>query len=579
MEMEDHMADIIPVDDFIEDEWYAAYTDDPPRPFKVEQAGPLTKEDESRFWLLDFHYPKGATPLTYDVIWAGGSLTQLVADAIPLPPSRGLTVRMVGTHVYAGEVPVTSPWQMGFRAERAQRTIPTMIQNFPENWQAAVEELESGLGYFEGVDMETLPLPELAQMLDDAVAFATRAWEIHFEMMYPLLANYVGFYGICSELGIDPGEISKFLQGTDSKIMEADRELWRLTGAAREAGLEELFAANDPEDLQDALDAAGDKAAGFREQFGEFLKEFGWRTEGIVDLTLVPWMENPTSPLGTIKTFLQTGELFDFEAAHVASVAERDEAIEAARSRLTVEEQGAFDAALGACQHANFAWWNEEHNHYIDLRAHIPIRRAALAIGSATGAEDPEDTLYLFMRELQRLAAGDASWDDFNGLVAERKVFFERWLARRTEMPKVLGTVPEDMNDPVLVEIFGIGRRFLDQMEGMDPNATELTGIPASTGKVTGTARVLLSAQELHRIEPGEILVCEATSPNWTPAFGKISACVCDAGGTLTHASIVSREYRIPCVVGVGIATTAIKDGDVIEVDGSNGVIRIVERA
>ena len=63
--------------------------------------------------------------------------------------------------------------------------------------------------------------------------------------MYPLLANYVGFYSMCTELGLDPGQIGKFLQGYDTKIMETDRELWRLTTAARAAGLDQVFASND----------------------------------------------------------------------------------------------------------------------------------------------------------------------------------------------------------------------------------------------------------------------------------------------------------------------------------------------
>jgi pyruvate,water dikinase len=90
---------------------------------------------------------------------------------------------------------------------------------------------------------------------------------------------------------------------------------------------------------------------------------------------------------------------------------------------------------------------------------------------------------------------------------------------------------------------------------------------------------VLHNASELHRILPGEILVCEATSPNWTPAFSKIAACVCDGGGTLTHASIISREYRIPCVVGVGLATQTIADGDLVEVDGGRGRVTVLERS
>ena len=90
---------------------------------------------------------------------------------------------------------------------------------------------------------------------------------------------------------------------------------------------------------------------------------------------------------------------------------------------------------------------------------------------------------------------------------------------------------------------------------------------------------MLHGADELHRIEPGEILVCEATSPNWTPAFAKIAACVCDSGGTLTHAAIVAREYRVPAVVGTAVATNVIATGDLIEVDGTTGVVRVVERA
>ena len=107
----------------------------------------------------------------------------------------------------------------------------------------------------------------------------------------------------------------------------------------------------------------------------------------------------------------------------------------------------------------------------------------------------------------------------------------------------------------------------------------ELRGFPASTGTVTGRARVMLSATELTALEEGEILVCEATSPNWTPAFALIAGCVCDGGGSLTHAAIVSREYGIPCVVGCSVATSRIRTGDLVEVDGAKGTVTILERA
>ena len=89
----------------------------------------------------------------------------------------------------------------------------------------------------------------------------------------------------------------------------------------------------------------------------------------------------------------------------------------------------------------------------------------------------------------------------------------------------------------------------------------------------------MVSATQLAELVPGEILVCEATSPNWTPAFAIIAGCVCDGGGSLTHAAIVSREYGIPCVVGCAVATAWIRTGDFVEVDGSQGIVTTIERA
>lgn len=573
----DVMPDIIPIDPYV-GEFYEGWdrVGHPgrayyglPRPF---EAG-----DAEGFWALDFHYPRGLSPLGFDLVCLVGSETQVVADRIPLPPGRGLMAVMAGTHLYAAEVPVTSEWEIGFRGFRAQRTIPQLIEGFPETWKAAVEELEFGFSHFRGVDLDALDGPQLAAHFGDALTYLQRAWEIHFEMMYPLLANYLAFYGVCGELGIPPGEISKFLQGYDTKIMQTDRELWRLAALARDLGLGEVFAANDGPALHQALEAAP-RGRDFLDEFDTFLREYGWRTEAILEPTFVPWVEDPSPPLGMIRSFLQADDGFDFAAAHAAAVAERDEAVEQARAKLTVEERETFDASLGACRHANFAWWNEEHNHYIDLRAHVPVRQAAMAIARRAGAARPDDGLFLFVEELTQVARGDRAWSDVADLADARRRYFEEWVTKRANMPKVLGRLPEQVTDPVLIEIFGINTHFLEVFAGGE-RGEELRGIPVSGGVARGTARVLQSAEELHRLQPGDVLVCEATSPSWTPAFGTIAACVCDSGGTLTHASIVSREYRIPCVVGVGVATTTIRDGDVVEVDGSDGVVRIVEPA
>ena len=104
-------------------------------------------------------------------------------------------------------------------------------------------------------------------------------------------------------------------------------------------------------------------------------------------------------------------------------------------------------------------------------------------------------------------------------------------------------------------------------------NKMILKGISASQGKIKGIARVVVSLDNIGAFKPGDILVTKATSPMWTPFIHASSAVVTELGGTLSHAAIVSREYGKPAVVGVKNATELIKDGQKIEVDGSNGEV------
>ena len=300
------------------------------------------------------------------------------------------------------------------------------------------------------------------------------------------------------------------------------------------------------------MTAQGGNASVWLTEFDDFLKVYGWRTEGIADVNIPAWIENPTSPLGQIANFLEMPEPHDFDRALQAAHAERDAAIDHARTNLGGDALGEFNELLGICSVANFAWWNEDHNYYIDLRASIPLRRAALALGEAVGTDLADDGLFLFYPEFQEVASGQATWASLQSIATARHQYYDHYNEIRPTLPKVVGTVPDKVDDPVLIEIFGMHHHYFEGLRA-DADATVLSGFPASSGTVQGRARVMVSADALFDLEEGEILACEATSPNWTPAFALISACVCGAGGSLTHAAIVSREYGIPCVVGTSV--------------------------
>ena len=104
--------------------------------------------------------------------------------------------------------------------------------------------------------------------------------------------------------GIDPGNIAKMLQGRDSKIMETDRAMWDLADEAKRLGIAELFD-REPDQIRGALSAAGGNASIWLTKFDDFLKVYGWRTEGIADINIPSWIEDQSSPLGQIRNFLQ----------------------------------------------------------------------------------------------------------------------------------------------------------------------------------------------------------------------------------------------------------------------------------
>ena len=103
----------------------------------------------------------------------------------------------------------------------------------------------------------------------------------------------------------------------------------------------------------------------------------------------------------------------------------------------------------------------------------------------------------------------------------------------------------------------------------------ELAGVSISPGVVQGRVKVLHHANE-KPLHPGEVLVTRATDPGWTPLFIYTGGIVLEIGGALQHGAVVAREYGIPCVSGLTGATELLVDGQLVEVDGSNGIVRLL---
>jgi rifampicin phosphotransferase len=194
------------------------------------------------------------------------------------------------------------------------------------------------------------------------------------------------------------------------------------------------------------------------------------------------------------------------------------------------------------------------------------MRRAVLRLGEALAAarrlERPADVFFLRRYEVVSGIAG--SEEDLASLVRTRRAAWER--QQRLVPPLQVGTVP-----PMFQRLVD---GYVAAMRDPVADAGAMVGIPASSGRAAGPARIVRGPADFGRVQQGDILVASMTTPAWTPLFHRVAAVVTDNGGVGAHASIVAREYGIPAVVGLGDVTAMLHDGDQVEVDGGAGTVR-----
>ena len=174
----------------------------------------------------------------------------------------------------------------------------------------------------------------------------------------------------------------------------------------------------------------------------------------------------------------------------------------------------------------------------------------------------------LTIDEAFALTAGEAL--SVEERIINRKKTYSRYLTQPSFPMLIVGPFdPEKwMEDPDRRSDF-----YCEDISSDVTSSSDVKGFPGAAGKITGTVRVVKSADLIGEIENGDILVTVSTNIGWTLAFPKVSAIVTDIGAPLSHAAIVAREFGIPAVVGCGNATTVLKTGDRVVVDGAAGTV------
>jgi pyruvate,water dikinase len=441
------------------------------------------------------------------------------------------------------------------------------LETLPARWASDDRpRLRREIERHAALDLVALDDAALFEHFEDLKAFYARCLQLHFTLFIPHIVGLYELAAACEELlGWNLQKAIGLLQGLSNASTASVDELAAL---ARRAGqrseTRKLLEARTP-DLLKRLDDVDPPVA---QELRQYLRFWGLRPIGS-EVGCPTLADQPHLVADLIADLLSDGQR-DLSAARMTLVEE-------ARAQLTGAARRRFDAALA---YAERVYPLREDN--VLLTDQLPtglLRRVALEAGRRLVGLGllgrAEDAVMLAADELREALR---TRSDVRRVVSRRRA--EHAWVRANPGPMTYGPEPGKAPDlrglPAPARL--INRALLWMMEhelAAPPRAdgNAIVGIGVSSGVYRGRVRVVRTADQLHTLRPGEVLVCPTTSAAWTMVFRRAGAVVADTGSLLSHTAIVAREFALPAVVAAAGATSSLVDGEEVTVDGISGVV------
>lgn len=531
--------------------------------------------DEQLTWFQDvMHNPLPITPLNATLFQPGFAEGASRAMRELFLPVNGIRTSVQNGYVYLGRIPVAgTPEELEARVAKMQQVTlelaSTVLRDWRETFEPQVLERCERILSHDYAASSTADLAKLILSMKDELI---RVWEIHMRVNIPPMG---AVFALEEMLGQVLGEevvpqARQLLQGFDNKSIETGRNIWELSRWIRSApGFKDIVMASRVRGGAIEMDEHEQREE-FHRRWQAFLKVYGWRSDRFFEIGHPSWREDPSTPLTQLKNYLALDDAQDPFASHARQAADRERLAGELEARLPEDVRPVFRMILPAAQ--QYVPIAEDHNFTIDQKFTTVVRFAVLELGRKLVAEerlrDAESVFFLKLDEIEQIAGG--SDDELEARAQERRREHRRQAGLHA--PVLIGTPPspDEPPDPLVTKFFGVG---LTPSE----DTRVITGHPCSNGAVTGIVKVVRTLDEAGKVSAGDILVCRMTMPAWTPLFGVVGAVVADSGGPLSHCAIVAREYGIPCVAGTVNGTAVLRDGMRVRVDGSTGIVTVVD--
>lgn len=409
------------------------------------------------------------------------------------------------------------------------------------------------------LDLTSMPEGELFAFGDQFLSQEYfRSESAYFNFIYDNSNLNNLFQEAVAKVNFDACEFPLLLSGlTGVSHLAPIESVWALRGEIKQdAETLRFWQESSPEAIAEAL-AAGERRFHL-DRFADYLKQYGHHAKQELDLMVPRYIEDPRPVIANWQEVLNQPDDCDPRARNQ----DQERNYLAARSRFlaAVPFWNRKSMASRLDQVREFLWWREELR---DLSTHYyyHVRRVTLAVAQRLVArgvlQQPDEVFFLELDDLLQVLRGQLSAQQVGVLIARNRRYY-RSFARFS--------IPDE-----------IGERFSmsgDCAAGAGQSG-ERFAVAGSPGIASGTARVIANIHDADRLQPGDILVTRCTDPGWTHKFSLLSGVVTETGGVLSHAAVICREYGMPAVLAVQKATSLVKDGEFITINGSTGTITL----
>ena len=556
-------------------------------------------QEKQLFWVFDdLHCPHPLSPMFYEI--GGWWLTcDHMFRRFGTPFACDWITKNVNGYLYTAAVPADPAWRvdaMEYGARYGARVpltpgysekiggyldavLPTYGANFADWWRdRLVPEMERNFVFLEEMldRQDELTLMDLAVLLEDAIDVHDRHWKIHWLLNFAQLSATLKLREVMEKTHgkVDDALLGRLQNSASDRNWDSIKALWEMKQEAKADP--ELTAAFGHETAAEIIAALKRTEPGRRfvaERIKPYQREFGWHAVWSHEFIFPTVFEKVEPVIELIRGYIET----DYDYPTTMGALKDD--IELASRQILEGLEGDALEEMHAANEVNLrmAPLTPDHHFYIDQGANAHLRLVLIAIGTklvALGAlDEADDVLFLRYNEL-RFLLGDPAAMDARSIVAERRA--EREKAYTFRPPAWIGTATDSQLAFPYLANWGFPEKFHRKQGDVDG---EVSGIGGSPGIVEGVARVVLREDQFDEVRAGDILVCHMTNPAWVVLFTKIVGLVTNAGGLTGHPAVLSREFGIPAVVGTQDATERIGTGDRIRVDGSKGLVEILEAA